>query len=126
MKITEQMIPHIERAMGFELYGYQKRYLLNSGQLLGGRRTGKTTAKCIELALSDGEPLDIKRPHLFSDRNDRWYAHTHFIGEFMRIRARLKLYGFPVRDIKPNPVYGKKASMIVFDEFHTADAKEES
>lgn len=53
MKITEKHIPHIEKVVGFKLYGHQVNYILGKGNLQGGRNTGKTVAYCIKLALSE-------------------------------------------------------------------------
>lgn len=104
VKITEQIIPHIEKAVGFTLYEHQKDYLLDRGPLMCGRKTGKTVAYCIRLALSKGEPLSITRPEKFADEqalpNHRSYARGYFRHEFMEYRQLLADYGFPVRDVK--------------------------
>lgn len=102
MEITEQVIPHIEKAIGFKLYVHQVNYLMDKGSLQVGRGTGKTIAYCIKLALSEGEPLNIKRPDEFSDYGDgsRRYAFGFFRKEFMKYRDMLKVYGFPVREVK--------------------------
>jgi hypothetical protein len=103
LEITEKVIPHIEKAIGFKLYDEQKRNLLNKGYYtIGGRGTGKTVVYCIKLILSDGEPLDMKNLHKFSDYGDgsRRYACGFFRREFLEYRRMLKEYGFPVRDIK--------------------------
>lgn len=104
MKITGEYIPHIENALGLELYDHQVNYLLDKGELLSGRRTGKTLAYCVKLALSDGEPLNMKKPEDFSDGwalgNRITYSRDFFRREFMRIRNMLIDYGFKVREIK--------------------------
>lgn len=104
MKITEQTIPHIEKAIGLKLYDYQKNYLMDKGYLRRGRATGKTVAYCIKLALSEGEPLDMRKPEEFSDGqqldNQISYARNFFRREFMKYWKMLKDYGFPVREIK--------------------------
>lgn len=102
MKITENLIPHIEKAVGFTLRDHQINYLLDKGPLASGRNTGKTVAYCIKLALSDGVPLDMERPFEFSDYGDgsRSYAYKFFRNEFMKYRGMLKDYGFPVREVK--------------------------
>ncbi|MNW43608.1 hypothetical protein D3C74_208130 [compost metagenome] len=53
-------IPIIEKALGFTLHEWQKRYLYTGEYLVYGRVTGKTAAYCIKLALTypDG-PLKI-------------------------------------------------------------------
>lgn len=103
MKITEEVIPHIEKAIGFELYETQKEYLLHHSTdiLHRGRRSGKTVSYCIKLALSEGEPLNMGKPYEFSDHGDGTakYAYGHFRKEFLRYRRMLKDYGLPVREI---------------------------
>lgn len=88
--------------MGIKLYEHQVNYLLDKGNLKVGRRTGKTVAYCIKLALSEGNPLNMKTPDEFSDYGDGSvrYARDFFRGEFLMIRDKLRHYGFPVRDIK--------------------------
>jgi hypothetical protein len=104
MKLYKEFIPHIENALGFKLHEHQVNYLLDKGNLVGGRRTGKTVAYCIKLALSDGEPLDLKKPEEFADGwslpNHNRYARSFFRNEFMKYRQILKDYGFPVREVK--------------------------
>lgn len=99
MVISKEILPVIEKALGFELYNHQKQYLLDEGILQGGRATGKTVAYCIKLALSDGEPLDLKYPETFSDRSERHYSRGFFRAEFMRIRGLLQAHGFKVRSV---------------------------
>jgi hypothetical protein len=102
--ITEEMIPHIEKALGFELYNHQKDYLLGNGLLMGGRGSGKTTAYCVKLALSDGEPLNLQKMEDIADEwslpNHRQYARGFFKHELMRIRGKLEVYGFPVCKVR--------------------------
>ena len=104
MRIQEGHIPHIEKAVGFELYDMQKQYLLRKAPMGNDRRSGRTTAYCILIALSDGDELDLKRPEEFSDgwelSNHIPYARGFFRSEFMRIYNKLKDYGFPVRPVR--------------------------
>lgn len=102
LKITEEIIPHIEKALGLVLYDHQKKYLLEQGSLLSGRANGKTVAHCIKLALSTGESLNMNKPHEFSDYGDGSirYAQSFYMHEFMKVREKLKGYGFPVRGIR--------------------------
>ncbi|MGG4180801.1 hypothetical protein ABEW03_16085 [Virgibacillus pantothenticus] len=83
-------------------YEHQQNYLLDKGNLKGGRATGKTVAYCIKLALSNGEPLNLNKPEEFSDFGDGSvrYARYFFKGEFLKIRNMLKKHGFPVREVK--------------------------
>lgn len=103
MEITEKVFPHIEKALGIKLYDEQKKYLLNKHyHMNGGRRVGRTVIYCVKLALSDGEPFNMKKPEEFSDYGDGSvrYARDFFRSEFLMIRDKLKHYGFPVREIK--------------------------
>jgi len=102
LKITEEVIPHIEKAMGLKLYENQVNHLLGKSWSATGRRNGKTLSHCIKLALSEGEPLNMKKPYEFSDYGDgsRRYAYYFYKNEFMRIRDKLKYYGFAVRNIR--------------------------
>lgn len=103
MQITEKLIPHIEKASGSKLYNNQVNYLLGKGCLNGKRKSGKTFAYCVKLALSEGEPLDLSKPEEFSDyygKGSFSYAETFFKSEFIRIRTELEGYGFTVREVK--------------------------
>lgn len=100
------MIVKIQTALGMELYEGQKQYLLNGGAYwFGDRRSGKTLAFCIKLALSEGEPLNMKEPENFCDsdygfiNNKRRYASSYFKRMFLDIREKLKNSGFTVREI---------------------------
>ena len=108
-------IRRIEHALGFSLYEDQIKYTL--GEILTPnydpyRRTGKTTAYCIKLSLSDGPALDIRKPHTFSDAmysgldmvDGRRYSKSFFLPYFLRIRDRLSYHGFRVRDIYPHHI----------------------
>jgi hypothetical protein len=105
MKLKTTDIPCIEEALGIRLYDHQKNYLLGiGGGMSGGRRVGKTTAYCIALALSDGNPLNLRKPWEFSDEpfltNHRTYSVQFFRYEFLRIRKQLKDAGFTVRSVR--------------------------
>lgn len=102
MEIQTNHIPHIEKAIGFTLYPHQIDYLMGASWMMGGRRNGRTIAHCIKLDLSEGEPLDLRKPYKFSDYGDgsKRYAYDHYRREFLRVRECLKDYGLPVRDIK--------------------------
>lgn len=132
MKITEETIPLIEKALDIKLYPWQKEYLLNGTRFpdicpclmydfddeivnscnirfdgrmcrAKNRMTGKTTSHCIDLALSDGEPLNIKKPENFSDRKFSGPPSYHkgfFRRFFLDIWHQLKAAGLPVREVK--------------------------
>ena len=62
--ITSETIHVIEKEFGFQLYDWQKDYILGKiDRRVGGRRNGNTFAYCVRLLLSDGDP--IKRKDLF-------------------------------------------------------------
>ena len=105
MKIDEQTIEIIEKALDFELYQEQKDYLMHGTPLHGGRATGKTMAHCIKLALSEGEPLNTYYPEEFCDNdygrriNKERYARDFYRHAFMEIWEMLSGTGLPVRDV---------------------------
>lgn len=106
MKITNETICIIEKALDIKLYDDQKQHILNNGPYwYGGRRAGKTLAYCIKLSLSDGEPLDMRKPWDFCDsdcggeNNKVWYSRW-FRRFFLDIWHSLKDVGLPVREIK--------------------------
>ncbi len=104
-KISIQLadIPRIEKALGFNLHDHQIKYLLNDGSLKLGRATGKTTAYCIKLVLSDGEALDLRKPEIYADEiflhDHQRYARNFFKHELLNIREKLMKCGFAVRDV---------------------------
>lgn len=104
MEITMEVIERVERALGFTLYENQVNYLLDVGELGDEPESGRTTAYCISLLLTDGEPLDLAHPEMFSDRinGERHihYARRVFIKEFLDIRAKLADAAIKVRDVK--------------------------
>lgn len=62
MKINENTIPIIEKALDFKLYDWQRAYLLGEPHKIPHERaTGKTTAYIVKLLLTNKEPIDIKR-----------------------------------------------------------------
>jgi hypothetical protein len=100
----------IEDALGIKLYDNQVKYILGEIEHPNydtDRGTGKTTAYCIQLALSRGVPLDFRKPFLFSDAahsgifgdNAKRYSNDIFLPRFLQIRERLSTYGFKVRDV---------------------------
>jgi len=118
MRITKEAVPLIENALGIKLFPWQVDYLVKNEPfrvvcpclikqfdtkriremcMAGfdgkrcryiGRMNGKTMAYCIENALFDGEPINV-----------RTYAswQRYF---FLDIWRKLRDAGFPVRKIK--------------------------
>lgn len=106
--IKSEHIPLIEKAMGFKLLPFQIHYLIGQTNRLGfTRASGRTTAYCIKLALSEGPPLDLQKPESFADMTGSLtvgmhmgYARNFFRREFMDIRYKLEEHGFKVREVK--------------------------
>lgn len=105
--IKSEHIPLIEKAMGFKLLPFQIHYLIGQSNTLGSTRaSGRTTAYCIKLALSEGEPLNLREVEKFADMKhfDRYqhmtYARRFFRNEFMNIRYKLEGQGLKVRELK--------------------------
>jgi hypothetical protein len=100
MKITKETIPLIEKALNIKLFDKQIDYLLNNGSYwYGDRGSGKTTAYCIKLALSDGEPLNVKKPFDFCDSPNTIRYSQWFKRFFLDIWNSLKDAGLPVREL---------------------------
>lgn len=102
----DTFITNIEKALGMLLTENQKRYISASGEYwYGGRTSGKTTAHCIKLALSDGPPLNISKPEVFCDldygteSNKAKYARSYYLNMFLEIRFMLAKAGFRVRKV---------------------------
>jgi len=106
MIINNQLLDKVEEILHIKLFENQRKYLLGEGDYwYGGRGSGKTLAYCIKLALSEGEPLDIRKPNQFCD-NDYGYRDNKnrysewFRSMFLDLWHSLKDAGFDVREIK--------------------------
>lgn len=102
------IIKEIEEAMGFKLYELQRSYILGEQTYLGydpnNRRRGLTTAHCIKLALSDGEPLNLHKMHEVCDmqhfdRSQLYRYASWYRDHFLFIRNKLEDHGFKVRKV---------------------------
>lgn len=105
MKITEESIPLIEKALGFELYEWQRAYLLGeSCTIPSGRVTGRTTAYVVRLLLTNEQPINIKFDAMkYKDHPSVGY--THFFRNYMReIDEKLTAVGLPTCTVKPKSV----------------------
>lgn len=109
--VKPETICHIENALHLKLYPDQVKYLtgeISRPDYNKVRASGKTTAYCIKLALSWGQPLDLMEVHIFSDayysglRGDAAlrYSRHYFLHRFMDIRETLYKYGLEVREMK--------------------------
>lgn len=100
------MLRAIEIILGITLTEGQKEYIMADGTYwFGNRQTGKTTAYCIKLALSDGPPLNLKYPEKWCDddcgfpRNKIRYGKW-FRSQFISIWTKLKDSGIKVREVE--------------------------
>lgn len=95
-------IKGIEDALGIKLLPEVIEYIQNGNHSFSsGRRTGKTTAYMIRMALRDDCSLNIK-DLIRGCHNDEWrdpYYTDWFFREFMTIREQLRVNGFKVIDI---------------------------
>ncbi|OPX46411.1 hypothetical protein CLHUN_02270 [Ruminiclostridium hungatei] len=100
MKITEETIPLIEKALDIKLYPGQTEYLFHDGPYwFGGRQSGKTLAYSVKLALSEGEPLNMEEPINFCDSPHIIKYSLWFRSFFLQIWQQLKASGLPVRGL---------------------------
>lgn len=84
MKITEEMIPLIEKALGFELYKWQKAYLLGETyEEPAGRRVGRTTAYIVKLLLTNERVIDSDKYKDIQQYKDR-SSSSSFYGDFFK------------------------------------------
>lgn len=98
--ITGDLIPKIEKAFGFQLYDWQKEYLLGkTNHRLGGRRNGKTFAYCLKLLLSDGEPINRREVFRYRDGEHGLRYHDWFRNYCLEINDILTKNGFKTRII---------------------------
>ena len=96
--ITPEMIPKIESVFGFQLYDWQKDYLLGKReQRAGGRRNGNTFAYCVKLLLSDGQPIKVKDLLKYIDESHGSRYYRWFTEYCMEINEKLVVAGFNTR-----------------------------
>lgn len=103
------LINEIEDAMGFKLHALQKLYIVGETELprynTRVRKRGLTTAHCIKLALSEGEPLNLHKMHEVCDMQhfDKAdlirYSRGWYRDYFLFIRNRLEDHGLKVRKV---------------------------
>lgn len=105
LKIDIHVLGRVEKALGIKLYDEQIAYILHDGPYwFGGRRTGKTLAYCVKLALSEGAPLNASEPWNISDPDcgapENKYNYARWFRRFfLDIWHSLKDAGLPVREI---------------------------
>lgn len=104
MKITERMIPLIEKALGFELYKWQRDYLLGGTyEEPAGRRVGRTTAYIVKLLLTNERVIDsnkYKDIQLYKDHSSQFYG-DFFKHEMRMIDDKLTSVGLRTCLLKP-------------------------
>ncbi|MEK3728629.1 hypothetical protein [Lysinibacillus sp. FSL W8-0953] len=107
MKITEELIPLIEKALGFKLYEWQRAYLLEKPYSEPLERvTGRTTVYVIKLLLTNREPINIKFDAMrYKDHSGVHYADL-FRNYMREIDAKLTAVGLPTRTVKPKKSRG--------------------
>lgn len=105
----DRTIQRIERALGIRLHGWIKTYIFATRgaeeMVPDGRRLGRTTARALRLALSDGEPVTIRtpidlKPYAGEDAESTGKLQ-HFWNEFFHIYKTLEdAGGIGLREIK--------------------------
>lgn len=107
--IDTQTLNIIEQALGFELYDWQKQFILECRD----RRNGKTLTNILNICLSDGKPMLINMNTMtifencellrFAGDDGCTLARLRFfIKELKNVYDTLKRYdeGIPLRDIR--------------------------
>ncbi len=99
----------IESALHIKLTDMQKQYIFGHGEwTLTERHTGKTTAHCIKICLSEGDAIVIRfgrmPPQFLEDPNISWYNRSWYnriyTSEFLRIYKALSKTNLKLREIK--------------------------
>lgn len=116
MKITEDMIPAIEAALGFKLYSRQRAYLLDEAHTLPSRnerKTGRTTAYIVKLLLTNAVPIDIQLEAMkYKDRRE--VSYTHYFRNLMQsIDYKLTKVGFDTVSVKRKSVAEKTEAALL-------------
>lgn len=109
-------IPIIEKALGFTLYDWQKRYLHADEYTALGRATGRTMAYCIKLALTyPNGPIKIGDIEKHRDEEHGYGYQKWFRSFFLDIWERLKDAGLPVVEIadKGGRILGQEPLLII-------------
>lgn len=104
MKITESMIPLIEKALGFELYEWQKAYLLGEiSKVPTERRAGRTTAYVVKLLLTNDRSIDSNKYKDIQEYKDLQtpYYNDIFKHELRMIDDKLTSVGLRTCLLKP-------------------------
>ena len=104
MKINESMIPLIEKALGFELYEWQKAYLLGETfKEPTGRAVGRTTAYIVKLLLTNDKVINSNKNEdiqKYKDFQSPYYS-DFFKRELRMIDDKLTSVGLRTCLLKP-------------------------
>lgn len=97
--ITDIEIVKIEKALGVKLFPNVVSYLTtDKGEYFNSRGTGKTLAYCIKLALCKNREISLNdlKKGVYNDEYHGWQYNSFFTREFLKVRNKLKDYGFDV------------------------------
>lgn len=113
MKITKEMIPLIEKALGFRLYDWQYGYLIGEfKQIPHERQVGRTTAYIVKLLLTNDKPIDIELDAMrYEDIHSDYYTHI-FIKFMKEIDKKLNAVGLSTCTIKHDSSLKQGSSKI--------------
>ncbi|MDD6301205.1 MAG: hypothetical protein PUA58_05665 [Ruminococcus sp.] len=94
----------IESALHIKLTDMQKQYIFGRSEwTLTGRCTGKTTAYCIKICISEGDAIVIRfgqmPPQFLDGLNTSWY-NRFYTCEFLRIYKALSKTNIRLREVK--------------------------
>lgn len=85
--ISEKTIAEVEKALGIKLYDCQKDFIFNGNRACPNERcTGYTTAYCIKLLLTGGEPIRLWDPEQMkrlADYKKNNFYHWDFFRQFL-------------------------------------------
>ena len=95
----ERTIKKVEKALGFNLFEWQKQYIFNNTpygiEIQHARRAGKTTACALRLCLSDGEPIRATLTPACIAKND----FLRYLGEDAVTYPRSKFFVYELKKI---------------------------
>lgn len=94
----------IEPALHIKLTDMQKQYIFGHSEwTLTERCTGKTTAHCIKICISEGNAIVIRHgrmpPQFLDCLNTVWY-NVFFTNEFLKIYKALSKTNIRLREVK--------------------------
>lgn len=116
MKITEETIPFIEKALGFKLHEWQQNYLLDEPcEISTGRAVGRTVTYIVKLLLINKQPIDLDRDaRRYQDHGASTYTHR-FKGEVRYINDKLTSVGLATQLLTKNKPKPNQSLSIAVD-----------